>query len=83
MVGCAWSDQFYKVKAAFSNMYNSISWLLTRSILLVIYFSVFLVVGAILKIAGFDPMMRRFDRNIRSYRVPSRSRQANHMKGIY
>ena len=52
----------------------------TRIILFLIYYLVFTPVGVAKRMFGYDPMRRRFDRKLESYRIPKRPRPAAHME---
>jgi hypothetical protein len=58
---------------------EALAWVNTRIILTVIFFVVFLPAGIIMRIFGKDPMTRRFDIGLGSYRVRRTSRPASHM----
>ena len=59
---------------------HGLGWFNTRLILGIMYYTVFLVVSLVLRIAGKDPMTRTIDKSTRSYRVESRVRPKNHVE---
>jgi hypothetical protein len=44
------------------------------------FYTVFFLVGLVLKLMGKDPMARKFDETAASYRVPSHARRKDHME---
>ena len=48
-----------------------LGWINTRLILSIIFFLIFLPFGLIMRLLGNDPMARRFDAKINTYRVKS------------
>jgi hypothetical protein len=57
-----------------------LGWINTRLILGALFYTLFLLTGVMLRLLGKDPMHRRFEPDAKTYRVPSRSRPATHMK---
>jgi len=57
-----------------------LGWINTRIILGLMFYTVFFAVGLILKILGKDPMSRKIDKSIESYRVPSRIHAKDHVE---
>jgi hypothetical protein len=57
-----------------------LGWINTRIILGLMFFTVFFLVGLVLKFMGKDPMARKFDETATSYRVPSQARRKDHME---
>jgi len=57
-----------------------LGWLNTRIILGLMFYTVFLVVAVIMKLLGKDPLSRKLDKTLNSYRVPSEVRERNHME---
>jgi F0F1-type ATP synthase assembly protein I len=57
-----------------------LGWINTRIILGVMFYTVFFLVGLIMKVLGNDPMSRKIDKAAISYRVVSRPRNKNHVE---
>jgi hypothetical protein len=57
-----------------------LGWVNTRILLSIVFFLIFLPVGAVLRLLGKDPMARKLDRGINSYRVESKAPPENHME---
>jgi hypothetical protein len=55
----------------------------TPLILGLIYFALFVPVGAIMRLSGRDPMRRRIDPRAQTYRVPSRARSPDSLERPY
>ena len=59
---------------------HGLGWFNTRLILGIMYYTVFLVVALFMRITGKDPMSRKIDKTLESYRVPSRVRAKDHVE---
>jgi Saxitoxin biosynthesis operon protein SxtJ len=59
---------------------NILGWINTRIGLSAIFYVVVTPVRLIMNIAGNDPMNRRFDLEMDTYRVPRKAREAEHMR---
>lgn len=46
-----------------------IGWVVSHTLLAVVFFGIFTVVGLLMRLFGYDPMTRRFDRSARTYWV--------------
>ncbi|HEB85676.1 MAG TPA: sxtJ [Gammaproteobacteria bacterium] len=57
-----------------------LGWINTRIILGLMFFTVFFAAGLILKALGKDPMSRKIDRSVESYRVASRVHTKDHVE---
>ena len=57
-----------------------LGWINTRIILSLVFFAVFLPYGVVLRLLGKDPMARRLDENIDSYRVHSNAASRDKME---
>ena len=68
------------VYAGWMKVGHVLGWINTRIILGLMFFTVFFVVGLILKVLGKDPMSRKIDKSLESYRVPSRVHAKNHVE---
>jgi hypothetical protein len=60
-----------------------LAWLNTRIILTIVYFILIVPIGAILRIAGKDPMLRKFAPEDATYREGRAKRPASHMQHQY
>jgi hypothetical protein len=59
---------------------EALGWLNTRIILSLLYFVVIVPIGMVMRLAGRDPMKRKFDPAAKSYRVASKRRPSNHLE---
>ena len=59
---------------------HGLAWFNTRVILGLMYYTIFSITGLIMRLMGKDPMARKRDDSIESYRVKSRIRSANHVE---
>lgn len=57
-----------------------LGWINTRIILGLMFFTVFFAAGLILKALGKDPMSRKIDKSVESYRVASRVHTKDHVE---
>jgi hypothetical protein len=57
-----------------------LGWFNTRVILGLMYYTVFFVTGVIMRLMGKDPMARKLNSSIESYRVQSKVRPKNHVE---
>lgn len=57
-----------------------LGWLNTRIILGILFYTVFVIVGLIMKLIGNDPMSRKLDKSSKSYRVTSQPRKKDHVE---
>jgi Saxitoxin biosynthesis operon protein SxtJ len=57
-----------------------LGWLNTRIILTVLYATLIVPLGIVMRLMGRDRMARRFDPRLESYRVPSRNRSPDQME---
>ncbi len=60
-----------------------LGWINTRIILGLMFYTVFLAVGLLLRLLGKDPMHRRLDAAAASYRTPSVQRTPDHLEKPY
>lgn len=68
---------FYRIWMRFGLLLNAV---MSRIILAIVFYLVVLPTGVILKLRGRDPMRRKLDNEIRSYRITSRQSPSNHMQ---
>ena len=66
----------YRVWMAFANV---LGWINTRIILSLIFFVVFLPIGLIVRLFN-DPMRRKIDSSVDSYRIPSNAPKPENME---
>ena len=57
-----------------------LGWINTRIILGLMFYTIFFVVGLIMKVIGNDPMSRKIDKSADSYRVASTPRNKEHLE---
>ena len=50
---------------------NVMNWINTRIILGILFYGMFLPIGVVMRLFGKDPMHRKLDRELPSYRVTS------------
>jgi hypothetical protein len=58
-------------------------WINTRIIMLILFYFLIMPMGLLMRLFGYDPMCRKFDKNLASYRVISKPQDRNHMKAPY
>ena len=58
-------------------------WINTRIIMLILFYFLILPVGLVMRFLGHDPMRRKFDSKLPSYRIMSKSQDKDHMKTPY
>ncbi len=68
------------VSRAWLTIGHGLGWFNTRLLLGIMYYTVFLVVALFMRIAGKDPMSRKIDKTLESYRVSSRVRAKDHVE---
>jgi hypothetical protein len=62
---------------------QALGWVNTRIILAVLFYLLFLPAGIIMKLIGRDPMARKFDSSLKTYRITPPPRQKNHVERPY
>ncbi len=62
---------------------HALGWINTRIILGVMFYTVFFLVGLVMKVIGNDPMSRKIDKSVTSYRVASRLHNKDHVERPY
>ena len=60
-----------------------IGWVMNRVVLFVFFYLILFPVSMIMKMIGRDPMNRKFDQTIHSYRVITKQRDSLHMQKPY
>jgi O-antigen/teichoic acid export membrane protein len=80
LVAPALLRRFHRV---WMRMGETLGWINSRIILTVVYYLVIVPIGVIRRAAGSDPLRRRFDPNIPSYKVTRSQRPASHMHHQY
>jgi len=58
-------------------------WINTRIILLLLFYVLIVPMGLMMRVFGHDPMRRKFDKSLESYRVASKPQERNHMETPY
>jgi hypothetical protein len=59
---------------------EALGWVNTRVILSLLYFVAVLPIGLVMRLARHDPMQRRFDPGVGTYRVASKHRRSSHLE---
>ena len=57
-----------------------LGWINSRILLGLMFFTLFIFVAVFMKLLGKDPMARKFDKSVGSYRVASEARAFNHLE---
>ena len=70
-------EPFYKLWMRFGLLLNAV---MSRIILGIVYYLVVLPTGLIMKLKGHDPMKRKFDAGVKSYRIKNESVSKNQME---
>ena len=68
------------VSKAWLTMGHWLCWFNTRVILGLMYYTIFFITGLAMRVMGKDPMARKLDDSIESYRVKSSIRSKNHVE---
>jgi hypothetical protein len=64
---------------AWMKLAEVLAWVNTRIVLGVVFYGVVTPIGVVMRLAGHDPMRRRFDQAGETYRVRCTPRPASHM----
>jgi hypothetical protein len=59
---------------------NLLGWINSRVILTLLYYAVVTPISLLMSLLGHDPMNRKFDRGVETYRVTRTARSVSHMK---
>ena len=62
---------------------NVMNWINTRIILGILFYGIFLPIGALMRLFGYDPMHRKLDSGLSSYRVTSENDDKNNVERPY
>ena len=62
---------------------NVMNWINTRIILGILFYGIFLPIGALMRLFGYDPMHRKLDSGLSSYRVTSDNDDKNNVERPY
>ncbi len=68
------------VHSAWLRIGHALGWINTRIILGLMFYTVFFLVAVLMKLLGKDPMSRKIDKTLLSYRVPSETRARDHLE---
>ena len=68
------------VHSAWLRIGHALGWINTRIILGLMFYTVFLFVAVLMKLLGKDPMSRKIDKTLDSYRVQSEQRARDHLE---
>lgn len=58
-------------------------WVNTRIIMLLLFYMLILPIGFIMRLVGYDPMQRKIDPDLKSYRKPCKPMNKEHMRHPY
>jgi Saxitoxin biosynthesis operon protein SxtJ len=67
------------IHKAWMRIGHVLGWINTRIILSVAFYGMFVPMGFIMRLAGKDPMRRKFAADADTYRIPSQPRPGSHM----
>lgn len=59
---------------------HALGWINSRIVLGLMFYTVFLFAAVLMKLLGKDPMARKFDTTLDSYRVASQTRTPDHLE---
>ena len=62
---------------------NVMNWINTRIILGILFYGIFLPIGVVMRLFGNDPMYRKLDSGLSSYRVTSDNDDKNNVERPY
>ena len=68
------------VHSAWLRIGHALGWINTRIILGLMFYTVFLFVAVLMKLLAKDPMSRKIDKTLDSYRVQSEQRTRDHLE---
>lgn len=71
---------FHKPWMAFA---EKLGWINTRIILFIVFYALFFPIGLIMRLVGNDPMHRRFETELDSYRTTRENPTQDHMEHPY
>ena len=71
------------VYAGWMKFGHVMNWINTRLILCILFYAVFLPIGVVLRLFGKDPMHRKLDKTLASYRVKSHHDLKNNVERPY
>lgn len=71
------------VYAGWMKFGHVMNWINTRLILGILFYGIFLPTGAVMRLFGKDPMRRKLDKTVTSYRVPSHREPKNNVERPY
>jgi len=57
-----------------------LGWINTKILLSIIFYLIFLPIGIIMRVVGKDPMHRKFDKNVTTYRIESKQPSVDHLE---
>jgi len=59
------------------------AWVNTRIIMLILFYLLIMPIGLIMRLFGYDPMQRKIDRQLQSYRNVCKPQDRDHMRHPY
>jgi polyferredoxin len=79
ILGCLLPTSLRSVYKIWMLLGHALGWVNTRIVLSVVFYGMFCPMGLIMRLAGKDPMRRRYEPESKSYRVLSSPRPGSHM----
>jgi saxitoxin biosynthesis operon SxtJ-like protein len=76
-------DALRYLHRGWTHLGEALGWLNTRVILSLLYVIAVVPIGLVMRLAGRDPMERKFDPAADSYRVASKQRRSSHLEHPY
>jgi hypothetical protein len=80
LLAVGWPDVLRKPHAVWMKVGMALGWLNSRVFLTLAYFLLFSPAAFLMRLIGKDPLNRRFDRALATYRIKRESRPASHMQ---
>ena len=80
LAAAAAPSSLVQVHSAWLRIGHALGWINTRIILGLMFYTVFFLVAVLMKLLGKDPMSRKIDKTLDSYRVQSEERARDHLE---
>ena len=80
LAGIAFPTQLKPLHTVWMQVGHILGWINTRIILGIFFFCILLPAGIIMRIAGHDPMRRKFEPDAETYRIPAKIPANNHFE---
>ncbi len=78
-----WPPLLRPIYHAWMKIGSVLAWINTRLILSIMFYLIFLPVGMVMKLAGKDPMSRKLDKSLESYRITHPAPKKDHVERPY